>query len=117
MAKLSTKPNDLDCSVGDKVKFDDARTGGFQYGCVEGTIEGNPIVQRITKEEAGPSPKPFIPRLACGMDRSETGNLICSSHGEDLIGIIESGEFESPLPGHVRSWLCPVSNEDLFADE
>jgi propanol-preferring alcohol dehydrogenase len=30
------------------------------------------------------------------------------------IGIITSGEAEFPLPGHVTSWLCPVSNEDLF---
>jgi len=116
-AKLSTKPNDLILSLGDKFQFHDARTGEFQYGCVEGTIDGNPIVRRITKEEAGPHPKRFIPRLSCSMDRSETGSLICSSHGEDLIGIIESGEFESPLPGHVTSWLCPVSNEDLFEDE
>lgn len=115
-AKLSTKRNDFILSVGDTVQFQDVKTGEFQYGCVEGTIEGNPIVRRITKEEAGPNPKRFIPRLSCSIDRSETGSLICSSHGEDLIGIIESGEVESPLPGHIRSWLCPVSNEDLFED-
>jgi hypothetical protein len=116
-AKPSTKRNEFIFIVGDTVQLHDVKSGETQYGRVEGTIEGNPIVRRITKEEAGPNPKPFIPRLACGMDRSETGSLICSSHGEDLIGIIESGHFESPLPGHVRSWLCPVSNEDLFEDE
>jgi hypothetical protein len=115
-AKLSTQSDDFIFNVGDKIQLQDVKTGELQYGRVEGTIEGNPIVRRITKEEAGPSPKPFMPRLACGMDRSENGSLICSSHGEDLIGIIESGGFESPLPGHVRSWLCPVSNEDLFED-
>jgi len=115
-AKLSTQSDDFIFNVGDKIQLQDVKTGELQYGRVEGAIEGNPIVRRIAKEEAGPNPKPFIPRLACGMDRSETGSLICSSHGEDLIGIIESGEFESPLPGHVRSWLCPVSNEDLFED-
>ena len=115
-AKLSTQSDDFIFNVGDKIQLQDVKTGELQYGRVEGTIEGNPIVRRITKEEAGPSPKPFMPRLACGVDRSENGSLICSSHGEDLIGIIESGGFESPLPGHVRSWLCPVSNEDLFED-
>jgi hypothetical protein len=114
--KQSTKRNELVFVLGDTVQLHDVKSGAVQYGRVEGTIDGNPIVRRITKEEAGPNPKRFIPRLSCSMDRSEAGSLICSSHGEDLIGIIESGEFESPLPGHVKSWLCPVSNEDLFED-
>ena len=113
-AKPSTNGKDFIFTVGDTVQFEDANTGEFQYGCVEGTIEGNPIVRRITKEEAGPNPKRFTPRLPCSIDRSETGSLICSSHGEDLIGIITSGEDESPLPGHIKSWLCPVSNEELL---
>jgi hypothetical protein len=115
-AKLSTNRKDLIFTVGDTVQFQDVSTGEFQYGCVEGTIEGNPIIRKITKEEAGPNPKRFTPRLPCGIDRSEAGSLVCSSHGEDLIGIITSGEDESPLPGHVTSWLCPVSNEELFED-
>jgi hypothetical protein len=116
-AKLSTNHKDFILTVGDTVQFQDVNTGESQYGCVEGTIEGNPIVRRITKEEAGPNPKRCIPRLPCSIDRSETGSLVCSSHGEDLIGIITSGEDESPLPWHVTSWLCPVSNEELLEDE
>jgi NADH dehydrogenase FAD-containing subunit len=115
-AKLSTNRKDFIFTVGDTVQFQDVNTGEFQYGCVEGTIEGNPIVRRITKEEAGPNPKRFTPRLPCSIDRSETGSVVCSSHGEDLIGIITRVEDESPLPGHVTSWLCPVSNEELFED-
>ena len=115
-AKLSTNRKDFVFTVGDTVQFQDLNTGEFQYGCVEGTIEGNPIVRRITKEEAGPNPKRFTPRLPCSIDRSETGSVVCSSHGEDLIGIITRVEDESPLPGHVTSWLCPVSNEELFED-
>jgi len=115
-AKLSTNRKDFVFTVGDTVQFQDVNTGEFQYGCVEGTIEGNPIVRRITKEEAGPNPKRFTPRLPCSIDRSETGSVVCSSHGEDLIGIITRVEDESPLPGHVTSWLCPVSNEELFED-
>ena len=114
--ELSTNRRDAIFVVGDTVQFPDVRTGEFQYGRVEGAIEGNPIVRRITKAEAGPDPKRFTPRLPCSIDRSETGSLICSCHGEDLIGIITSGENESPLPGHIMSWLCPVSNEELFAD-
>ena len=115
-AKLSTNRKDFIFTLGDTVQFQDVNTGEFQYGCVEGTIEGNPIVRRITKEEAGPNPKRFTPRLPCSIDRSETGSVVCSSHGEDLIGIITRVEDESPLPGHVTSWLCPVSNEELFED-
>ena len=115
-AKLSTNRKDFIFTVGDAVQFQDVNTGEFQYGCVEGTIEGNLIVRRITKEEAGPNPKRFTPRLPCSIDRSETGSVVCSSHGEDLIGIITRVEDESPLPGHVTSWLCPVSNEELFED-
>ncbi len=114
--KLSTNRKDLTFAVGDTIQFQDVNTGEFQYGCVEGTIEGNPIIRKITKEGAGPNPKRFTPRLPCSIDRSVTGSLIRSSHGEDLIGIITSGEAESPLPGHVTSWLCPVSNEELFED-
>ena len=88
-----------------------ARVSGFDTA-----RQGNPIVRRITKEEAGPNPKRFTPRLPCSIDRSETGSVVCSSHGEDLIGIITRVEDESPLPGHVTSWLCPVSNEELFED-
>ena len=115
-AKLSTNRKDFIFTVGDTVQFQDVNTGEFQYACVEGAIEGNPIVRRITKEEAGPNPKRFTPRLPCSIDRSETGSVVCSSHGEDLIGIITRVEDESPLPGHVTSWLCPVSNEELFED-
>jgi hypothetical protein len=115
-AKLSTNRKDFIFTVGDTVQFQDVNTGEFQYGCVEGTIEGNPIIRRITKEDAGPNPKRFTPRLPCSIDRSETGSVVCSSHGEDLIGIITRVEDESPLPGHVTSWLCPVSNEELFED-
>jgi hypothetical protein len=115
-ARLSTNRKNSIISVGDTVQFQDVNTGEFQYGCVEGTIEGNPIVRRITKEDAGPNPKRFTPRLPCSIDRGENGSLMCSSHREVLIGIIESGESQAPLPGHIRSWLCPVSNEDLFED-
>jgi hypothetical protein len=116
-AKLNTNPKDSNFTPGDTVQFLNVKTGEFQYGRVEGTIEGNAIVRKITKEEAGPDPKRFTPRLPCSIDRSETGSLICSSHGEDLIGIITSCEDESPLPGHVTSWLCPVSNEEILAGE
>jgi hypothetical protein len=119
-SKRATKvyPNRTDFvfTEGDSVTFQDANTGEVQYGCVVGTIEGNVIIRRITKEEAGPDPKRFSPRLPCGIDRSVTGSLICSSHGEDLIGIITRGKFESHLPGHVTSWLCPVSNKELLED-
>jgi hypothetical protein len=114
--KLSTNRGDVIFVVGDTVQFQDVNTGESQYGRVEGTIERNPIVRKITVEEAGPNPKRFTPRLPCSIDRSGTGSLVCSSHGEDLIGIITSGEFESSLPGHITSWLCPVSNEELFED-
>ena len=115
--ELSTNRKDFTIAEGDTIQIQDLNTGEFQYGCVEGTIEGNLIIRRITKEEAGPNPKRFTPRLPCSIDRSVTGSLVCSSHGEDLIGIITSGEDESPLPGHVTSWLCPVSNEELLEDE
>jgi hypothetical protein len=114
--KRNAKLNDFTFDVGDTIEYREARTGEVQYGRVQGMIGGNPIMRRITKEAAGLNPKRFTPRLPCSIDRSVSGSLICSSHGEDLIGIIESGELESPLPGHIKSWLCPVSNETMLED-
>ena len=115
--ELSTNRKDFTVAEGDTIQIQDLNTGEFQYGCVEGTIEGNLIIRRITKEEAGPNPKRFTPRLPCSIDRSVTGSVVCSSMARISSELSPVVEDESPLPGHVTSWLCPVSNEELLEDE
>lgn len=49
---------------GDKVEYPDAHTGEIRYGVIDRMYGGDAIIRTITKEEAGPNPKKFVPKPA-----------------------------------------------------
>ncbi len=49
----------------------------------------------------------------CTLLKDEEGNRICGIHRELLIESELTGD-NPPGLGHIRTWVCPVTNEPFF---
>jgi hypothetical protein len=100
---------------GDRVIFEDAYTGEVKYGLITNMFGTDAILRIITKEEAGSSPK-HLPklRIACRVERTEDGVLICGYHKKPLVQVALHGDPNPPGLGHVSAWLCPESNKTVY---
>jgi hypothetical protein len=102
---------------GDTVEFEDAYTAEVRYGRIERMWGDRSIIRIISREEAGPHPKRFKPRPACGIETTENGIRLCSYHRVPLIERTVTGGPNPEGLGHFISRICPVSNKEVHKAE
>jgi len=73
------------------------------------------MITKISKEEAGPSPKRLNAEPGCSYGEDEYGTAICRLHQTPLVaGLLDNG-MNGLGPGHVRGGVCQVSGKAVLA--